>query len=387
MSDAIKTLMSEYIKDPQGIALLEDVFKNLSAEQLISQEIAIEYRQLCDALPVGVVTHNKLREVVYNNPISEKILGLTAAQMNETTPRPHGWKMRHEDGSVIPPTESPMSIALTTGKHETNIPVVITKPYGRQTHVLMSSVPIVIDESIRGVFTAVTDFTDQQVADRSHLLTDFMREASHQFRAPLNEIHDKVYDMMRKHEQLADSQDVMFINNSLEQLNALIDKLELITKLDEHSRWTIRVSDLYKLVARVVEGYRRIYAGRILLESEQTRYDVLIHDDLAVQALKEVLSNAITFSPNYGDIIVRLRPVDRLVFVDVIDQGIGMSDDMKYRVYERFYRQETPRSRRGFGLGLSVVKQIMDLHTDELHIKSKPNEGTTVTMGFNRMPS
>ncbi|MEO1287066.1 MAG: PAS domain-containing sensor histidine kinase [Chloroflexota bacterium] len=387
MSDAIKTLIKEYIKDPQGIALLEDAFKNLSAEQLISQEIAIEYRQLCDALPVGLVTHNKMRKVVYNNPISERILGLTPAQMNDSSLRPHGWQMRHEDKSITSSTESLMTMALTTGNHEMNIPVIITKPHGRKTHVLMSSVPIIIDESIRGVFTAVTDFTEQQAADRNHRLTDFMREASHQFRAPLNEIHDKVYDMMRKHEQLADSQDVMFINNSLEQLNALIDKLELITKLDEHSRWTIRVNNLYQLVARVVEGYRRIYPGRIILESEQTRYDVLIHDDLAVQALKEVLSNAITFSPNHGDIIVRLRSDAGLVFVDVIDQGIGMSDDMKYRVYERFYRQETARSRRGFGLGLSVVKQIMDLHTDELHIKSKPNEGTTVTMGFNRMPS
>jgi signal transduction histidine kinase len=103
------------------------------------------------------------------------------------------------------------------------------------------------------------------------------------------------------------------------------------------------------------------------------------------QALLNILSNAYKYSPQGGEVTVRYgtsEEVGRLdrVGVEVHDQGIGMNAQQLGRVCERFYRADASGKIPGTGLGMSIVKEIVELHGGEVELASKVGTGTTVTL-------
>jgi signal transduction histidine kinase len=94
-------------------------------------------------------------------------------------------------------------------------------------------------------------------------------------------------------------------------------------------------------------------------------------------ALKEVVDNAHRYTPEGGNIVIRLFRREEQAVVEIKDTGIGMSPEVQEQVFVRFYREDEARSTRGFGLGLSIAKRIMDLHYGQITVHSAPKLGTT----------
>jgi signal transduction histidine kinase len=102
------------------------------------------------------------------------------------------------------------------------------------------------------------------------------------------------------------------------------------------------------------------------------------------QALTNVLNNAYKYSPGGGEIRLslenRVQHGVRQVGIRVRDQGIGMTPAQQARVFERFYRADPSGPIPGTGLGMSLVKEIVELHDGQVEIDSEPGAGTTVTL-------
>jgi signal transduction histidine kinase len=102
------------------------------------------------------------------------------------------------------------------------------------------------------------------------------------------------------------------------------------------------------------------------------------------QALLNIISNAYKYSPKGGDVTIRCRQEDgngaARVVVEVCDQGIGMTAAQQDRVCERFYRADTSGKIPGTGLGMSIVKEIVELHGGEVELVSEVGVGTTVKL-------
>jgi signal transduction histidine kinase len=98
----------------------------------------------------------------------------------------------------------------------------------------------------------------------------------------------------------------------------------------------------------------------------------------ALQALRNVLSNAYKYSPEGGAVAVTLAVEHGQAVVAVRDHGIGMTPEAVRRVCERFFRADTSGSIPGTGLGMAIVKEIVDLLGGRLAIESAPQQGTTV---------
>ena len=101
------------------------------------------------------------------------------------------------------------------------------------------------------------------------------------------------------------------------------------------------------------------------------------------QVLLNILSNAYKYSPQGGDVVVRYctessAETPSRVGVEVQDQGIGMTAEQVLRVCERFYRADSSGQISGTGLGMSIVKEIVDLHGGDVEVQSQPGVGTTV---------
>lgn len=105
-------------------------------------------------------------------------------------------------------------------------------------------------------------------------------------------------------------------------------------------------------------------------------------DSFLLMCIQNLITNAVTYSPENSSVGLGMRKVDDVVEISVADQGLGISDADQKRIFERFYRVDTARSRNtgGTGLGLSIVRHIVENHGGEIRVWSKLGEGSTFTI-------
>jgi two-component system sensor histidine kinase SenX3 len=119
------------------------------------------------------------------------------------------------------------------------------------------------------------------------------------------------------------------------------------------------------------------------------RVDGMVYgdQDLLVTALRNLIDNAIRYSPENTRVGVGVRAKEGLISISVTDQGDGMSPEDQERVFERFYRADAARSRQtgGTGLGLSIVKHVISNHGGEVTLWSQPGQGSTFTIRLPEM--
>ncbi|GAB7100478.1 ATP-binding protein [Thermobifida fusca] len=113
---------------------------------------------------------------------------------------------------------------------------------------------------------------------------------------------------------------------------------------------------------------------------------VMGDEGLLITALRNLVANAVAYSPANTRVAVTVRTTDTAVEISVADQGIGIPPQDLERIFERFYRVDAARSRAtgGTGLGLAIVKHIMTLHRGEVTVWSKEGEGSTFTLRLPR---
>lgn len=109
-------------------------------------------------------------------------------------------------------------------------------------------------------------------------------------------------------------------------------------------------------------------------------------DELLVTALRNLIDNAVAYSPEHTRVVVSARPAGSAVEVSVSDQGIGIPENAQERIFERFFRVDAARSRAtgGTGLGLAIVKHVAAVHGGDVTVWSKEGSGSTFTL---RLPA
>jgi two-component system sensor histidine kinase SenX3 len=138
-------------------------------------------------------------------------------------------------------------------------------------------------------------------------------------------------------------------------------------------------------------------ADRNKLPAESKRIEIVVggrtdapvfgDPDLLMTAFRNLIDNAVRYSPEGTRVGVGLRSRDGLSQVSVTDQGAGISPDEQERIFERFYRVDAARSRQtgGTGLGLSIVKHVVSNHGGEVTVWSQPGQGSTFTVRLPQM--
>jgi len=117
--------------------------------------------------------------------------------------------------------------------------------------------------------------------------------------------------------------------------------------------------------------------------SEENHSVILGNSALIKSALKNIMDNACKFSPNQK---VKVNIMfNAHVTIQFIDDGIGISDEEIKHVFEPFYRGNDTRNISGHGIGLSLVKRIVELHNGNIEVKSQQGIGTTFTITFNNI--
>ena len=191
---------------------------------------------------------------------------------------------------------------------------------------------------------------------------------------------------MGRIQRKSDQQEYLsIIVNEAERLTRLINTVLDFSKIERgQKQYRMGRIDLSEVVTSALN------AMRYTLEEHGFQVEVEIESgvfttgdaDAMEQALLNLLSNAIKYSHKKKVVTVRLWTQDRSALIQVADQGIGIPESERKRIFDQFYRAHVGHKQDtgGAGLGLTVVKHIVDAHKGEIRIESKVDEGSTFTM-------
>ncbi len=172
-----------------------------------------------------------------------------------------------------------------------------------------------------------------------------------------------------------------------DQIAGIVSELLDLARIEARAGrdFTMIRQKLAPAVRRYIDSFRvGEYARVPTLEGEIGDAEVFLDADKFCQALSNVIANACKYSPSGEPIAVRLVACEDQVGVRVQDRGEGMDEETQRRIFERFYRAESASATAGTGLGMSIVKEILDIHGGRVEIESSPGAGTAVTVWLPR---
>lgn len=266
---------------------------------------------------------------------------------------------------------------------------------GTETLVHISYAPI---NNVNGIYQgAVYVFTDvskrkqaEQSAlelglekERVRILTEFVQDASHEFYTPLSNIGTHAYLLGRhlQDENLLRYLDI--INEQSEAIRSLISALVIMTRLDGLNSLQFRKANMVELVVSVLNRHKE-HANQksheLKLDLPEENIPVDCDVDMLLLAISNVMDNAIRYTPAKGLIAIELKQENRKVILIIGDTGIGMSKAVQEQIFKRFYREDSAHSTRGFGLGMTITKRIVELHYGDIQVKSEKAQGTRVSI-------
>lgn len=225
----------------------------------------------------------------------------------------------------------------------------------------------------------------KELAGTELLRTDFVENVSHEFKTPLSAIEGYVTLLQKK--DLSEEKRREYTGNILyntRRLSTLTSNILLLSRL-ENQELGIQKEPfcLDEQLREVILAQEEGWTGKELeLEIDLEAVDYCGSKDLLVHVWENILSNAVKFAPQRGIIRILLRREDGRVLVCIADTGPGMSEEVRQRVFEKFYQGDVSRSSQGNGLGLALAKRIVDLHDGEIDVSTKERKGTTFTVSL-----
>lgn len=214
-----------------------------------------------------------------------------------------------------------------------------------------------------------------QQADK--LKSEFIANISHELRTPLASIKGFTSTLLRKDanwDEESRTEFLRIVDEESDKLRELIDNLFEISKMGAGSVRIYREPILMQRVARRVVEQAKGRTEKHAFELEfSADFPVVEADQIRIeQVLQNLVENAIKYSPDGGTILIEGKTKDDQVVVSVKDEGIGISQEEVGKIFQRFYRVDNPTTRQtgGSGLGLSIVKWIVEAHGGEIWVES-----------------
>ena len=220
------------------------------------------------------------------------------------------------------------------------------------------------------------------------LRTDFIANVSHELKTPLAVMGN--YATMLQQPVISKEDTVEYakaISHSSHRLAALITNILKLNKLENQQIFPKH--EEYDLSAQLCEsllGFEDAWEAKNLNIETQIEDEVRICSDAELLSLvwNNLISNAVKFTPPGGSIGVTLCIEGNTVVVSVTDTGCGIDPDTGKHIFEKFYQADTSHATQGNGLGLALVKRVMDILRGEITVRSTPGQGSTFTVRLRR---
>lgn len=320
----------------------------------------------------GVVAFNQSGEVIHSNPAAEEMLDMAI---------PVGGAVTYQDlFGEIAPLETILTLDRDCLESETvrgeRILLYLLAPFDREKQV--------------GVLVVVHDVT-QQVKNET-LRKEFVANVSHELRTPITNIRSYA-ETLEENPDLPPEMTTSFLRvilNESDRMTHIVQDLLTLSRFDSgHSQLNLTtfpfadvLEDSYQAVR--IEAQR--HGHSLSLEGTEDLPSLRADRERVLQVIMNILSNAIKYTPDGGNIVMSAGADQERVWLEVADNGIGIPPEDRERIFERFYRVDKARSREsgGTGLGLSIAQEIIHQHEGSLTLVDRPGPGTTLRMELKR---
>jgi two-component system phosphate regulon sensor histidine kinase PhoR len=358
------------VRLPDGWGAWADIFARLYKLRRADEKSRTElnewltrFRQAMSLLPDGVVIMDDVLFLEWCNPAAERHLGLS----NESD----------KGMRVTNLVRAPQFIDyIVLGRYEQ--PLVLSV---RERKLIVQIIPF---ENRRQIMIT-HDITDNERIDT--MRRDFIANASHELRTPLTVINGFL-EIAHGQPDLDRETRVAHVKMMAEQgqrMQNLVEDMLTLTRL-ESIDYPLRSEDvpMRVLLDQIIEEARVLSGGRHRIELDFDGPDLRGSIDELHSAFGNLVSNAIRYTPEGGDIKVSWRVADGKPAFTVADTGIGIAGEHLARLTERFYRVDKSRSRetRGTGLGLAIVKHVLLRHGATLEVQSELGKGSRFIVSF-----
>jgi signal transduction histidine kinase len=230
----------------------------------------------------------------------------------------------------------------------------------------------------------------EKLDELNRLKTEFVSSVSHELRTPMSSIRGlaevlqagKIKDKAKQDELISlmadeSSRLSRFLHNILD-----FGKIEQLTKT-----YNFQKVEIQSVVKETVKLFMyRSESDEFALKTNLPENPLLleIDKDAVKQALTNLIDNAIKYSSDKKDIVIELLEKEKHAEIQVKDQGLGIPAEEKQKIFDGFYRhaEASHLNPKGVGLGLKIVKHIMEAHKGEIKVESQPNKGSTFSLIF-----
>lgn len=262
---------------------------------------------------------------------------------------------------------------------------------------------IFTDESMKpaGIIGVITDITDKrekeklkenvdQMLEKDKFKTEFFSNVSHELRTPLNVILSsiQVLEVYSKKsftvDQLNNKITVMKKNcfRLLRLINNLIDSTKIDAQAFELHLVNCNIVNIIKEITLSVSSYIENKGINLIFDTDTEEKIIACDEEKVERIMLNVLSNAIKFTPKGGSIYVKIHDYDNTLCVSVSDTGIGIPQDKVGEIFQRFCQINSmfTRQHEGSGIGLSIVKSLVEMHKGSVTVESELGKGTTLNI-------
>ena len=238
----------------------------------------------------------------------------------------------------------------------------------------------VLSENINNLLNRIESAIDRE--------KQFTSDASHELRTPLAVIKGTMEVLIRKpRNQQEYEEKIQFCISEVDRLNHMVDQLLLLARF-ENQKQNVKQESIY-LNALILDNLTR-FSDKT--ESKKLKIKADFTDDYYIQSdnylvsiiFSNLISNAIKYSYDNGEIVLQLEKTSTEIIFTVSDNGIGISEQDLNKIFNSFYRSDVSNHPeiKGTGLGLSIVKRLCDLLKLEIAVESNLNKGTKFVLNF-----
>lgn len=228
----------------------------------------------------------------------------------------------------------------------------------------------------------------QELSSVETLRTDFVSNVSHEMKTPLTVIQN--YGTLLQSPELSEEKRIEYakgVTDASRRLGSMMTNILKLNRLENQQIYPkVERYDLGEQICECLLCYETVW------ESKGIEIDTEIADNVIVNADGELLSliwnnlfsNAFKFTDNGGSVRVSLEADSDYAIVRVTDSGCGMSSEVGSHIFDKFYQGDSSRATQGNGLGLALVKRVIDIVHGDISVESALGEGSTFTVKIRR---
>jgi PAS domain S-box-containing protein len=378
-------------------ALEEQLGARRQQAEALARDRALErdrLQQVIDGLPEAVIIGTADGYFLMNNRMTTELLGIDLAGVRIPFGDEESLVARHTDGSPARGSEMPLQRSIRDGEVvRAEQWLCRGRPDGRDIPLLMSSAPLYDHAgTITGGVAVFQDISTLKDVEREK--DDFLASAAHDLRNPLTSIKGYA-ELLRRHVARSEHPDRDRLERGLAQIlvsgqrmSDLIDQVLDLTRfqmgrpLDLHPQPT----DLVALIREIAAASDQMSEQHVVTVRCALPELVGVWDTARLErAVQNLVSNAIKFSPDGGEVTIRLEQESttegRVAVLTVRDHGLGIPADDVPRLFTRFYRAGNVVGKvSGTGLGLASVRQVVEGHGGTVAVESTLGEGSVFTL-------